>query len=144
MTTTTGTARFRDGPDATFDSPADVLFTVPAGERIELRAGPGGTTLVCRKRTTDALTLDEMKRANAAWLEKRGTKQRVEPDRLVEVVKQEAGQAILRYEFPARGKRTRLGPPGDWTLRVLAPGGVRAECKVSADIGQITKVEVAV
>ena len=34
--------------------------------------------------------------------------------------------------------------PGDWTLRVLAPGGVRAECKVSADIGQITKVEVAV
>ena len=27
--------------------------------------------------------------------------------------------------------------PGDWTLRVLAPGGVRAECKVSADIGQI-------
>ena len=34
--------------------------------------------------------------------------------------------------------------PGDWTLRVLAPGGVRAECAVSADIGQITKVEVAV
>ena len=34
--------------------------------------------------------------------------------------------------------------PGDWTLRVLAPGGVRTECAVSADIGQITKVEVAV
>src|SRR5580700_7914835 len=34
--------------------------------------------------------------------------------------------------------------PGDWTLRVLAPGGVRAEYAVSADIGQITKVEVAV
>src|ERR1700747_3832897 len=34
--------------------------------------------------------------------------------------------------------------PGDWTLRVLAPGGVRAECAVSADIGQITQVEVGV
>ena len=34
--------------------------------------------------------------------------------------------------------------PGEWTLRVLAPGGVRAERSVSADIGQITKVEVAV
>jgi hypothetical protein len=33
--------------------------------------------------------------------------------------------------------------PGDWTLRVLAPGGVRLEQAVSADIGQITKVEFA-
>jgi hypothetical protein len=34
--------------------------------------------------------------------------------------------------------------PGDWTLVVLAPGGVREERVVSADIGQITKIEVAV
>jgi hypothetical protein len=34
--------------------------------------------------------------------------------------------------------------PGEWTLRVLAPGGVRAERTVSADIGQITKVDVTV
>ena len=34
--------------------------------------------------------------------------------------------------------------PGEWTLVVLAPGGVREERTVSADIGQITKVEVAV
>jgi hypothetical protein len=34
--------------------------------------------------------------------------------------------------------------PGDWTLRVLAPGGVRAERAVSADIGQITTIEVLV
>ena len=34
--------------------------------------------------------------------------------------------------------------PGEWTLRVLAPGGVRTECSVTADIGQITNVEVAV
>jgi hypothetical protein len=31
--------------------------------------------------------------------------------------------------------------PGEWTLRVLAPGDLRLEQKVSADIGQITKVE---
>ena len=34
--------------------------------------------------------------------------------------------------------------PGDWTLRVLAPGGVRLEQSVSADIGHVTTVEFAV
>ena len=34
--------------------------------------------------------------------------------------------------------------PGDWTLRVLAPGGVRLEQAVSADIGHVTTVEFAV
>ena len=34
--------------------------------------------------------------------------------------------------------------PGDWTLIVLAPGGVREERVVTADIGQIAKVEIAV
>ena len=33
--------------------------------------------------------------------------------------------------------------PGDWTLRVLAPGGVRLEQTVSADIGHVTTVEFA-
>ena len=31
--------------------------------------------------------------------------------------------------------------PGEWTLRVLAPGNLRLEQAVTADIGQITKVE---
>ena len=31
--------------------------------------------------------------------------------------------------------------PGEWTLRVLAPGNVRLEQEVTADTGQITKVE---
>jgi hypothetical protein len=31
--------------------------------------------------------------------------------------------------------------PGEWILRVLAPGNVRLEQEVTADIGQITKVE---
>jgi hypothetical protein len=34
--------------------------------------------------------------------------------------------------------------PGEWTLRVLAPGDVRLEQEVTADIGQITKVEFLV
>jgi len=34
--------------------------------------------------------------------------------------------------------------PGSWTLRVLAPGGVRAERSVEADYGHITKVDVAI
>jgi Protein of unknown function (DUF1416) len=31
--------------------------------------------------------------------------------------------------------------PGEWVLRILAPGGVRLEQEVTADIGQITRVE---
>jgi len=32
--------------------------------------------------------------------------------------------------------------PGSWTLRVLAPRGVRAERSVQADLGQVTTVDV--
>jgi Protein of unknown function (DUF1416) len=34
--------------------------------------------------------------------------------------------------------------PGSWTLRVLAPGGLRAERSVAADYGQVTKVDITV
>ena len=34
--------------------------------------------------------------------------------------------------------------PGSWTLRVLAPGGLRAERPVQADYGQVTNVEVRI
>jgi hypothetical protein len=34
--------------------------------------------------------------------------------------------------------------PGNWTLRVLAPGGVKADRGVSAAIGEVREVEVAV
>jgi hypothetical protein len=34
--------------------------------------------------------------------------------------------------------------PGSWTLRVLAPGGLRTERLVAADYGQVTKVDVAI
>lgn len=32
--------------------------------------------------------------------------------------------------------------PGSWTLRVLAPGGLRAERAVQAGYGQVTRVDV--
>ena len=34
--------------------------------------------------------------------------------------------------------------PGEWVLRVIAPGDVRLQQEVTADIGQITKVEFLV
>jgi Protein of unknown function (DUF1416) len=34
--------------------------------------------------------------------------------------------------------------PGTWKLRVLAPGGARADRSVSAEYGKVTKVEVTV
>ena len=34
--------------------------------------------------------------------------------------------------------------PGSWTLRVLAPGGVRAERSVETDYGQVTNVDVTI
>ena len=34
--------------------------------------------------------------------------------------------------------------PGSWTLRVLAPGGLRAERPVEAGYGRVTKVDVAI
>ena len=34
--------------------------------------------------------------------------------------------------------------PGTWKLRVLAPGGIRAERTVSAATGEVTELEVAV
>ena len=34
--------------------------------------------------------------------------------------------------------------PGSWTLRVLAPGGLRAERPVQADYGRVTTVDVTI
>jgi Protein of unknown function (DUF1416) len=34
--------------------------------------------------------------------------------------------------------------PGSWTLRVLAPGGLRAERSVQADYGHVTTIDVAI
>jgi hypothetical protein len=34
--------------------------------------------------------------------------------------------------------------PGSWTLRVLAPGGLRAERSVETDYGHVTRVDVTI
>ena len=54
------------------------------------------------------------------------------------------GEFVAEVPLGEDGGFRFFAAPGDWTLRVLAPGGVRLEQSVSADIGQITKVEFAV
>lgn len=34
--------------------------------------------------------------------------------------------------------------PGDWTIRVLAPGGVSVDSRVTAQVGEIAKLQVAI
>ncbi len=54
------------------------------------------------------------------------------------------GEFVAEVPLAADGGFQFFAAPGDWTLRVLAPGGIRAERGVSAAIGKISKVEVAV
>jgi uncharacterized protein DUF1416 len=51
---------------------------------------------------------------------------------------------VAEVPLGADGGFRFFAAPGSWTLRVLAPGGVRAERVVNADYGQVTKVDVAV
>ena len=54
------------------------------------------------------------------------------------------GEFVAEVPLGEDGGFTFYAAPGDWTLRVLAPGGVRAERVVSASTGMITELEVAV
>ena len=56
----------------------------------------------------------------------------------------DGGEFVAEVPLGEDGGFRFFAAPGEWTLRVLAPGGVRTECSVTADIGQITNVEVAV
>jgi hypothetical protein len=51
---------------------------------------------------------------------------------------------VAEVPLGADGGFRFFAAPGSWTLRVLAPGGVRAERTVEADYGQVTKVDVTV
>src|SRR5580700_12223271 len=51
------------------------------------------------------------------------------------------GEFVAEVPLGEDGGFRFFAAPGDWTLRVLAPGTVRAERAVAAAIGQITKVE---
>jgi hypothetical protein len=54
------------------------------------------------------------------------------------------GEFVAEVPLGEDGGFTFYAAPGRWTLRVLAPGGVRVERSVSADLGTITELEVAV
>jgi hypothetical protein len=49
---------------------------------------------------------------------------------------------VAEVPLGADGGFRFFAAPGSWTLRVLAPGGVRAERPVAADYGHVTKVDV--
>ena len=51
---------------------------------------------------------------------------------------------VAEVPLGADGGFRFFAAPGSWTLRVLAPGGVRAERSVRADYGQVTTVDVAI
>jgi hypothetical protein len=51
---------------------------------------------------------------------------------------------VAEVPLGADGGFRFFAAPGSWTLRVLAPGGVRAERLVQADYGHVTTVDVAI
>jgi hypothetical protein len=54
------------------------------------------------------------------------------------------GDFVAEVPLGEDGRFRFFAAPGSWTLRVLAPGDVRAERPVSADVGKITELEVTV
>jgi hypothetical protein len=56
----------------------------------------------------------------------------------------EGGEFVAEVPLGEDGGFRFFAAPGTWTLRVLAPGGVRAERTVSAATGKVADLEVAV
>jgi uncharacterized protein DUF1416 len=50
---------------------------------------------------------------------------------------------VAEVPLGADGGFRFFAAPGSWTLRVLAPGGLRAERAVEADYGHVTTVHVS-
>src|SRR6516164_6263669 len=53
----------------------------------------------------------------------------------------DGGEFVAEVPLGDDGGFRFFAAPGTWTLRVLAPRGLRAEQSVHADHGQVTKVE---
>jgi Protein of unknown function (DUF1416) len=51
---------------------------------------------------------------------------------------------VAEVPLGADGGFRFFAAPGSWTLRVLAPGGLRAEQRIDADYGRVTKVDVTI
>jgi hypothetical protein len=56
----------------------------------------------------------------------------------------DGGEFVAEVPLGEDGEFRFFAAPGTWTLRVLAPGGVRAERTVSAATGKVAELEVAV
>jgi Protein of unknown function (DUF1416) len=54
------------------------------------------------------------------------------------------GEFVAEVPLGDDGGFRFFAAPGPWTLRVLAPGGVRAQRSVQADYGEVTTVNVAI
>ncbi|HEX9064679.1 MAG TPA: DUF1416 domain-containing protein [Streptosporangiaceae bacterium] len=54
------------------------------------------------------------------------------------------GEFVAEVPLGEDGGFTFYAAPGEWTLRVLAPGGIRIEQLVAASTGTITELELAV
>src|SRR6266567_4715775 len=54
------------------------------------------------------------------------------------------GRVVAEVPLGDDGGFRFFAAPGSWTLRVLAPNGLRAERSVQADHGQVTKVDVTI
>lgn len=54
------------------------------------------------------------------------------------------GEFVAEVPLGADGGFRFFAAPGDWTLRILAPGGITAQRGVTAAIGEIRQLDVAV
>ncbi len=56
----------------------------------------------------------------------------------------DGGEFVAEVPLGSDGGFRFFAAPGRWTIRVLAPGGGRAEETVSADHGLVTRVELGI
>jgi Protein of unknown function (DUF1416) len=56
----------------------------------------------------------------------------------------EGGEFVAEVPLGEDGGFRFFAAPGTWTLRVLAPGGIRAERTVAAATGKVANLEVTV
>jgi Protein of unknown function (DUF1416) len=54
------------------------------------------------------------------------------------------GDFVAEVPLGTDGGFRFFAAPGDWTLRVLAPGGIRTDRSVTAATGQIRELQVAI
>jgi Protein of unknown function (DUF1416) len=56
----------------------------------------------------------------------------------------DGGEFVAEVPLGADGGFRFFAAPGSWTVRVLAPGGIRVDRPVTADFGHVSDVAVAV